>query len=339
MLFKIVNVKQLTRKQKNKRTSKHLCQHHSKFIEVVCSYGNHTMKIKPRYFKGFEADYICNKCNIIKHNKSEKMREVSKKQGLKNVSANGSLYKYNQSEQHHKQAKINIQKALEWHKNNPEKSLKISQNGLSAYRNSESFAKHIQTLNSNPEHQKNAWDKALESLAILVKDPEWRKNHPNYLVFDRDEFYSSDLNLVSFKVNGDSDQNMSLSKFVNKYNKVGSVIARNLYSSDGCFICCLDVAKTNGTSGELSWFQRTMKKAKEQKNLSTEELSLLSNPSIRLKRRKYLDEMDKYPNSKIVSEVVFAFDHPVEVGSEEEKYLLNIEMQYAHDNKALFWNN
>ena len=82
MLFKIVNVKQLTRKQKNKRTSKHLCQHHlcqhhlcqyhSKFIEVVCSYGNHTMKIKPRYFKGFEADYICNKCNIIKHNKSEK---------------------------------------------------------------------------------------------------------------------------------------------------------------------------------------------------------------------------------------------------------------------------
>lgn len=131
---------------------------------------------------------------------------------------------------------------------------------------------------------------------------------------------------------------MSLQSFTEKYNKVGSVIARNLYSEDGEFICCLDVAKTNGTSGELSWFQRTMKKAKEQRELSIEELSILSNLSIRLKRRKYLEEMEKYPNSKIVSEIVFAFDHQISKGSEEEKYLLDIEMQYAHDTKVLFWN-
>ena len=205
------------------------------------------------------------------------------------------------------------------------------------YRNGKASEKELQYCENilKNSFSKEAWEKYNDN-KTAVEEKEKLKTY--FMIFDRDSYYDLELNICSFEVNGVSESDMKLSDFINKYDSVGSVKAYELVDKNNNVIETLDVVKTNGTIKELSWFYRTMKKAKEQRNLSEEELSKLSDPNIRLKRRKYLLEQEKYTGSKIRVKIIYCYDHTVESGSEEEKVLLDIEVQYAHDSKALFWN-
>lgn len=320
---------------------------------------------------------LCCRCHALKNclepflefSKSEKCLEIRRKNADKYVhseigraNASKMLKKYMQSEagkEHLKKNLENIHQKMRNGKlaNTPERlsqRIEYMRNIQREYEriirdndiNNPNYEKALKLHNSRMEGFKKyldpfcklAWEHYKDGTASESEIKFCEGSYGGGGYFDRDAFYASDLDICSFEVNGSTEDDMTLSEFVKKYDKVGSVKAYELVSSDGKLIKTLDVAKSNGTTNEISWFHRTMKVAKEQRDIPEEKLVKLSDSRIRLKRRKYLEDMELHPNSKIRIKIVFCFDHSVDAGSEDECKLYSIEAQYAHDSKAEYWS-
>lgn len=147
----------------------------------------------------------------------------------------------------------------------------------------------------------------------------WCKESPNlHGNFNRDKFYENKFNLISF----DSlNQEVSLQDFDNLKGKIG-VWSRWTDKNHGNY--CLDVCKTIDIGGEMLSSLRSFNSLKENPD---QELD------IGWKKKYYNQAKDSgiLDNSgKIIFKLVVLCD------SQEEA--LNIETQYAHDNKAKYWS-
>ena len=181
---------------------------------------------------------------------------------------------------------------------------------------------------------RNRWEcnteKARAKIKELAKNPEWRAKHPKHPVaFDRNEFYSKELSLISFEC---ADKSVT-PEDVDKYKGVPIVFSKEVYTKDGEFVCCLDVGESKDGKEEIAFGLRAWAWALKNIEMTVEEIKQKRLKSVytRLKYQKMVKEVQKDPNYVLVLKVVAE-------GVEDTETRRAIEAQYAHDKKALFWS-
>ena len=140
--------------------------------------------------------------------------------------------------------------------------------------------------------------------------------------FDRDKFYSSTLSLVSFN---SINKQISLEE-IDNYNKISGIWS--IECSNGQ---CLEVCETQDMGKEMKLGLRCIKKGYE--NINKSDLEIID--KYKNNTYKYIKYRDIAKYSKENEKVIFKIiiDN---VNDKEERF--NIEAQYAHDTKALFWS-
>ena len=139
--------------------------------------------------------------------------------------------------------------------------------------------------------------------------------------FDREKFYNSKLSLISFK---SSDNIISLDD-IDSLNNIPGVWS--IWSSDNK---CLDVCQTINIGKEMLGWIRNYNACKDKTDEELIEMNRIYQSYNRIKKRDIADYC-KNLNSKPIFKLV-----SININDKTERE--NIEAQYAHNNKSIFWN-
>lgn len=139
-----------------------------------------------------------------------------------------------------------------------------------------------------------------------------KKQLENARGFNREEFYSDKLSLIKFN---SLERETNLKDFDN-YKGILGVWSR--WTEDGI---CLDVCKSKDIGAEMLSSIRSFH-------------SLINNPEQHLDegwKRKYKNQLDDCNGKPIIFKIV-------SINCINDEEAINIEVQYAHDNKAKYWS-
>ena len=341
-----------TKKDTNKIGSKQYCQEHSdNGVKVICSICKSEYIILAKNYMKFirsNKEIICRKCSLIKHNKSKQMIDRARKMGLEYGPITGP---------------INIKIAIKnW--SNSEQNLKnISALGFKhakEWNPSEEGQAHILKLNKSEPMRKQAKQSIIKAnefwntkegkikRKLIIKDSGFRIEFCNICNretmhvsarcfvcdpweggFDRNTFYDSKFSIISFK---SEDKIISFNSLdiLNGIPGIWSIWSKNKNNEE----ICLEVCETQNIGKEMLQGIRLIHKGKENLNKTDIEIKesrknyIIDDSSKRIKYRNI------YSHNKY-GEIIFKL---VKININNKIERQDLEAQYAHDNKALFWN-
>lgn len=326
---KIPNCNNLTSSEtnKNNRYSKLYCEQHVKGVDYICkeckkicisSASDYMKSIKntgspPRY---------CRKCAVTLLNKSPAMREQARILG--NYCKNNNIGAF--SEEAKKLALKNrtSPEACKLREKTKRKNGFYDINGgyykgLELRRKNGSLQKWIdsgQTKEARRKQNITKWKN------MTKEEKEIRLNRLNSgAKFNRINFYSSKLQLIDFKY---INKPLSL-KDIDPLNNIPGVWA--VWASDNK---CLDVCQTINIGSEMLGWIRNYNACRGK---SDEELIKMNKKYQNYNRKKKRDIAEYC--SRLNSKPIFKL---VAIKIKDKNKREDIEAQYAHDNKALFWS-
>ena len=247
----------------------------------------------------------CKECGKELHIKISRYIKNENKEFLcGSCSSSKNVVAYNKSDKHKKYAKEHAIK-LNASKEGKQRIL----DNASKYRNSNKFKKHMN------DHNKS--DKMKE----ISKNN--MKNLLNLGFKSREDFYNSELNCISFK-----SKNIIINiNDLDKFDKIPGV-----WSKIGSNGQVLDIAETKDLKKEILFSLRCLNIAKSNIFKSNDELIIKYKiPSLYIKYKNMIIYEKEHGNNNILFKIIAK-----NIINKKERQ--NIELQEAHDTKALFWN-
>ena len=148
-------------------------------------------------------------------------------------------------------------------------------------------------------------------------------------VFNRDKFYSLKLQLISFESKNKIITLKDIDKYIN-IPGIWSICSKDENNQE----ICLDVCETQNIGKEMLGGLNLLETGKNNLNKTDEEIKksridYKSDDSNKRIKYRNIAEYKKYGN------IIFKL---VSINIENKEQRWNIESQYAHDNKAKYWN-